>query len=242
MGAVGALALATARRRVGVGEIAQALLATVKLSSFVLFILVGSTVFSLTFQGVGGSYWVEHLFDRIPGGATGFLVFVTVVIFLLGFFLDFFEIAFILLPLLAPVAEKLGIDLVWFGVLVGINLQTSFLTPPFGFALFYLRSVAPAQPREDPVTGRTLPAVRTGDIYWGVVPFVAIQLIVMAVVIAFPEILLHDDATKRLDDRAVQQAIERMGAPEGAAPGAQDDPMRGLLEELRREGEIPPSR
>jgi GntP family gluconate:H+ symporter len=236
MGAVGALALALARRRVGRREIGQALLGTVKLSSFVLFILVGSTVFSLAFQGVGGQDWVEHLFDKLPGGATGFLVFVTIVIFLLGFFLDFFEIAFILLPMLAPVAEKLGIDLIWFGMLVGINLQTSFLTPPFGFALFYLRSVAPENPYTDTVTGRTIPAVRTGDIYWGVMPFVAIQAVVMTLVIAYPQMLLRDAPGKRMDSQALERAINDLSP---ATPSGAEDPMQLLLEQLKDEAAPP---
>jgi TRAP-type mannitol/chloroaromatic compound transport system permease large subunit len=149
---------------------------TAKITSFVLFILVGSSVFSLTFRGVNGDLWVEHLLTGLPGGALGFLIFVNLLVFLLAFFLDFFEIAFIILPLLAPVAEKLGIDLVWFGVLIGVNLQTSFMHPPFGFALFYLRSVAP-------------PQVRTADIYWGAVPFLGIQLFMVALIVAFPELV-----------------------------------------------------
>jgi TRAP-type mannitol/chloroaromatic compound transport system permease large subunit len=137
MGAVGALALATARRKLNWSLAKQALNSTAKLSSFVIFVLIGSTIFSLTFQGIDGPKWVEHLFDKLPGGQLGFLVVVNVLIFVLGCFLDFFEIAFILLPLLAPVADKLDIDLVWFGIIIAMNLQTSFLTPPFGFALFY---------------------------------------------------------------------------------------------------------
>jgi tripartite ATP-independent transporter DctM subunit len=235
MGAVGALVLALARRRVGRYEIGLALLGTVKLSSFVLFILVGSTVFSLAFQGVGGQVWVERLFEQLPGGATGFLIFVTVVIFLLGFFLDFFEIAFILLPMLAPVAEKLGIDLIWFGVLVGINLQTSFLTPPFGFALFYLRSVAPTEASTDAASGRALPAVSTGDIYRGVLPFVAIQAVVLALVIAFPQLLLRDTARPKMDSQSVERVLREMGSP--AATEAGDDPMRLLLDQLKDEAD-----
>jgi TRAP-type mannitol/chloroaromatic compound transport system permease large subunit len=233
MGAVGALILAGARRRIGVHEVGQALLGTVKLSSFVLFILVGSTVFSLTFQGVYGQVWVEHLFDKLPGGATGFLIFVTVVVFLLGFFLDFFEIAFILLPMLAPIADKLGIDLIWFGVLVGINLQTSFLTPPFGFALFYLRSVAPTAAYDDVVTGKPMKPVRTGDIYWGVVPFVLIQVVVLTLVIGFPHMLLRDDPNaSRMDAAGMKKALEAL---QPTAPGAEEDPMRALLESMQRQ-------
>ena len=147
MGAVGAVMLASLQGRLARGMLADAALRTAKLSCFVIFILIGSTIFSHTFAAVNGNVWVESLFAHLPGGATGFLVVVTALTFLLGMFLDFFEIAFILMPLLAPLAAKLGIDLVWFGVLVGINLQTSFLTPPFGYALFFLRSVAPREAR-----------------------------------------------------------------------------------------------
>ena len=164
MGAMGALVMAVLRGRMGLSLLKQALNATAKLSVFVMFVLVGSTVFSLTFQAVDGPIWVEHLFDRVPGGQLGFLLFVNALIFVLGCFLDFFEIAFILLPLLAPIAAKLDIDLVWFGIIIAMNLQTSFLTPPFGFALFYLRSVAPASDYVDRVTGQPVPKVTTSQI------------------------------------------------------------------------------
>lgn len=173
MGAVGALLLAATKGRLSRAILVQAMASTAKITSFVIFILIGSSVFSLSFRGVDGDLWVEHLLTGLPGGALGFLIFVNVLVFLLAFFLDFFEIAFIILPLLAPVAEKLGIDLVWFGVLIGVNLQTSFMHPPFGFALFYLRSVAP-------------PRVRTSEIYWGAVPFLGIQLLMVALIVAFP--------------------------------------------------------
>ncbi len=173
MGAVGALLLAASRKRLSRTVLVQTTERTAMITSFVLFILIGSSVFSLTFRGVDGDLWVEHLLTSLPGGVVGFLVFVNLMVFLLAFFLDFFEISFIILPLLAPVAEKLGIDLVWFGVLLGVNMQTSFMHPPFGFALFYLRSVAP-------------PEVKTSQIYWGAVPFLGIQLTVVALIIAFP--------------------------------------------------------
>ena len=197
MGATGALILALAKRKLTLPLLKQALDATAKLSTFVIFILVGSTVFTLVFRGVDGDLWVEHLLTGLPGGAIGFLIFVNVLMFVLAFFLDFFELAFILVPLLGPVAEKLGIDLIWFGVLLGVNLQTSFLHPPFGFALFSLRSVAPRVDYLDKVTGRTMAKVTTGQIYWGAVPFVAIQVIMVALVIAFPELV-----TGGLDDTA----------------------------------------
>jgi GntP family gluconate:H+ symporter len=198
MGAAGALVLATVRRRINFTLLRQGLDATAKLSCFVMFVLVGSTIFSLTFQAVDGPKWVEHLFDQLPGGQLGFLLFVNLLIFGLGFFIDFFEIAFILLPLLAPVADKLGIDLVWFGIIVAMNLQTSFLTPPFGFALFYLRSVAPNNDYVDRVTKKTIRKVSTSEIYKGSVHFVIMQLIMLAVVIAFPNMIL-DRLGKKTD-------------------------------------------
>ena len=176
MGALGALLLALARRRLDLARLNQALDSTTRLAAFAMFILIGARVFGLTFYGVNGDIWIEELLLGLPGGEYGFLIVVTLIVFVLGCFLDFFEIAFILVPLLAPVAAKLGIDLVWFGIILGINLQASFLTPPFGFALFYLRSVAPNAPWTDRVTGRTMPAVTTGDIYRGVLPFIAIQV------------------------------------------------------------------
>ncbi|HET6756628.1 MAG TPA: TRAP transporter large permease subunit [Burkholderiales bacterium] len=178
MGAAGALILALVKKRLNWTLLRQAMDMTTKLTSFVVFILIGSTVFSLVFRGVDGDLWVERLLTSLPGGALGFLIVINLIIFLLAFFLDFFEIAFILVPLLAPVALKLGIDLVWFGVLLGINIQTSFMHPPFGFALFYLRSVAPA-------------SVRTVDIYWGAIPFVILQLIMVGLVIAFPGMVMN---------------------------------------------------
>ena len=182
MGAVGALVLATVRRRLNRDLLTQAMTTTTKLTSFVIFILVGSTVFSLVFRGVNGDLWVENLLTQLPGGALGFLLVVNLLVFVLAFFLDFFEIAFILVPLLAPVAQKLGIDLVWFGILLGVNMQTSFMHPPFGFALFYLRSVAPK-------------SVRTVDIYWGAVPFLVIQVVMIVLVLVFPEMVGVDTAS-----------------------------------------------
>jgi tripartite ATP-independent transporter DctM subunit len=223
MGAVGALLLAVARRRLNFDQCIDALLATTKLATFVLFILLGATVFSLTFQAVDGNLWVEDLFDQLPGGSTGFLIAVTAMVFFLGFFLDFFEIAFILLPLLAPIANKLGIDLIWFGVLIGINLQTSFLTPPFGFALFYLRSVAPLEDHADAVTGRTIARVTTGQIYAGTLPFIAIQVALLALIIAFPEIVIGDRAhaaKDRVQPGVISEQLRKMvpKRPEGPPP------------------------
>jgi TRAP-type mannitol/chloroaromatic compound transport system permease large subunit len=191
MGATGALILATIKGRLRWDLVRQAVQATAKLSSFVVFILIGARVFSLTFYGVDGHRWVENLLVSLPGGQIGFLVFVNAFVFVLAFFLDFFELAFIVIPLLGPAAEKLGIDLIWFGVMLGVNMQTSFMHPPFGFALFYLRSVAPKEPYADRVTGKQMLGVTTGQIYWGAVPFVIIQLIAVGMVIAFPAMVMH---------------------------------------------------
>ena len=191
MGAVGALAMAAVKRRLTFDVVKQALASTTRLSSFVLFILIGARVFSLTFYGVNGHLWVEHLLTSLPGGELGFLIVVNLLVFVLAFFLDFFELAFIIVPLLAPAADKLGIDLIWFGVLLGVNMQTSFMHPPFGFALFYLRSVAARVPYLDRITGRQIAPVTTGQIYWGAVPFVAIQILMIGLTIAFPGMVMH---------------------------------------------------
>ncbi|MGE0719421.1 MAG: TRAP transporter large permease subunit [Alphaproteobacteria bacterium] len=173
MGAVGALALAALHRRLTWPLVKQGMDTTMRITCMVVFILIGSTVFSLVFQGVDGGPWIEHLLSGLPGGVVGFLIFVNLFVFALAFFLDFFEIAFIIIPLLAPVAQKLGIDLVWFGVLLCVNMQTSFMHPPFGFALFYLRGIAP-------------PSVRSRDIYWGAIPWVLLQLVLVVIVIFWP--------------------------------------------------------
>ncbi|HTJ98225.1 MAG TPA: TRAP transporter large permease subunit [Bordetella sp.] len=191
MGAVGAILMALVRRRLTLNLLKQAMDTTTKLSCFVVFILVGSTVFSLTFRGVSGDLWVEHLLTGLPGGQWGFLIVVSVLTFTLAFFLDFFELAFIIVPLLGPVAEKMGIDLIWFGVILAVNMQTSFMHPPFGFALFYLRSVAPKDPYRDKITGRTIAPVTTGQIYRGSVPFIVIQLIMVGAVMLFPPLVMH---------------------------------------------------
>ena len=189
MGATGALVMGIARRRIDLKLLRQAMDSTMKLSCFVLFILIGSTVFSLSFQGVDGPKWVEHLLTSLPGGQLGFLIVVNLLIFFLAFFLDFFELSFIVIPLIAPVADKLGIDLVWFGVLLAVNMQTSFMHPPFGFALFYLRSVAPINDYTDRLTNKPVAKVTTGQIYWGAVPFVLIQVLMVGLIIAFPGIV-----------------------------------------------------
>jgi tripartite ATP-independent transporter DctM subunit len=203
MGATGAIILALINGRLNLSLLKQAMNSTAKLTSFVIFILMGSTIFSLTFRGVSGDLWVEHLLIGLPGGQLGFLIVVNLLTFVLAFFLDFFELAFIIVPLLAPVADKLGIDLIWFGVLLAVNMQTSFMHPPFGFALFYLRSVAPSAAYADKVTGKLTAPVTTGQIYWGAVPFVVIQLIMVALVIAFPSLV-----TATLDKNTLDPKIE----------------------------------
>src|SRR5204863_9863495 len=169
----------------------QGMETTMRITSMVIFILIGATVFSLVFQGIDGPVWIEHLLTGLPGGRIGFLIVVNLFVFVLAFFLDFFEIAFIVIPLLGPAAEHLGIDLIWFGVILGVNMQTSFMHPPFGFALFYLRSVAPRETFIDRISGKPTEGVTTGQIYWGAVPFVIIQCIGVGLVIAFPALVMH---------------------------------------------------
>jgi len=190
MGASGALIMAIAKRRLTFRLMSDALDATARLSCFVLFILIGSRIFSLTFYGINGHIWVEDLFLGIPGGVAGFMVAVNVLVFILGCFIDFFEIAFIVIPLLAPVAAKLGIDLVWFGIILGVNMQTSFLTPPFGFALFYIRSVSPVGEYIDKVTGTRIAGVTTAQIYRGAIGFIILQAVMIAVVVIFPNLAI----------------------------------------------------
>ena len=248
MGALGALIMALARGRLNMSLLKQALNTTTKLSSFVVFILVGSTVFSLVFQGVDGGKWVEHLLSGVPGGQLGFLIVVNTLIFLLAFFLDFFELAFIVVPLLGPVAEKMGIDLIWFGVLLAVNMQTSFMHPPFGFALFYLRSVAPGKEYTDKVTKKLIAPVTTMQIYWGAVPFVIIQIIMVGLIIAFPGIVSSGlDKTEKIDlDKVVlevqaEPASEAASAPEGGASAAEgdqkadEDPMKAMEESMAKD-------
>ena len=176
LGSVGAIVLAAVNRQLSWSALREVCDATMRITTMVMFILLGSTAFSLVFRGLGGDRFMENLLMEIPGGTIGFLIVNMLVIFLLGFFIDFFEIAFIVIPIFAPVAQQLGIDLVWYGVIVGANLQTSFLTPPFGFALFYLRGVAP-------------PELKTEDIYRGAIPFILLQLLVLALIIIFPQIV-----------------------------------------------------
>jgi TRAP-type mannitol/chloroaromatic compound transport system permease large subunit len=214
MGAAGALILGAMKGRLNWTLIRQATESTAKLSAFVVFILVGARVFSLTFYGVSGHIWVEHLLVSLPGGQIGFLIFVNAFVFILAFFLDFFELAFIVIPLLGPAAEHLGIDLIWFGVILGVNMQTSFMHPPFGFALFYLRSVAPREPYNDRVTGKRTDGITTGQIYWGAVPFVVIQVIMVLLVILFPAMVMHYKGTgATMDPNKVKIEIPQIELP-----------------------------
>jgi len=219
MGASGALLMALLRARLSLPLLKQAMDSTTKLSCFVIFILIGSSVFSLTFRGVDGDLWVEHLMTSLPGGQTGFLIAVNILVFILAFFLDYFELAFIIVPLLAPVADKLGIDLIWFGVLLAVNMQTSFLHPPFGFALFFLRSVASEK-------------VKTASIYWGAVPFVIIQLLAVGLIIMFPGLVSHDGGHRKAD---VQQELnlDQLLHGGGGADGPDDHGASDLMRQLQ---------
>jgi TRAP-type mannitol/chloroaromatic compound transport system permease large subunit len=264
MGALGALIMAVGRGRLNFKLLMQALDNTTKLATFVLFILIGSTVFSFTFNAADGHIWVEHLFAALPGGALGFLIVVNILVFILGCFIDFFEIAFIVIPILLPVAEKILPELfppgtpidpimIWFGVVIAMNLQTSFLTPPFGFALFYLRSVAAKKDYKDRITGENIPAVTTAQIYKGSIAFIILQVIMVAVVIAFPKLVTGGiDEVVKID---ADKALETMGVPseepaptlpelsasepamegEGQPKEDEDDPMKALEEAMKKE-------
>jgi TRAP-type mannitol/chloroaromatic compound transport system permease large subunit len=265
MGALGAIILALGKGRLSFDLTKQALENTAKLASFVLFILIGSTVFSFTFNAADGHIWVEHLFKDMPGGAWGFLIVVNILVFILGCFIDFFEIAFIVIPLLAPVAEKIlpGIVpgmtpdqvMIWFGVIIAMNLQTSFLTPPFGFALFYLRSVAAKFDYKDRVTGKMIPSVKTIEIYKGSIAYICLQLIMVAAVIAFPvlvtggiekvETLNADQIMQQLDMPSAEptdppapgEAKEGDAANPAPADSAkpEDDPMKAMMEAAEKD-------
>ena len=223
MGASGALLMALARKRLNWKLLKQGMDTTARLTAFVVFILVGARVFSLTFYGVNGHVWVEELLVGLPGGQLGFLIVVNALVFFLAFFLDFFELAFIIVPLLGPAAEKLGIDLIWFGVLLGVNMQTSFMHPPFGFALFYLRSVAPDKDYVDKITGKLTARITTGQIYKGAIPFVVIQLIMVGLVIMFPQmVMVYKSGESTVDPTKIEiniQQEESVGAGSGGGTG-----------------------
>jgi len=240
MGATGALIMALARRRLTWKLLKQGMDTTARLTAFVVFILVGARVFSLTFYGVNGHVWVEELLVGLPGGQLGFLIVVNLLVFFLAFFLDFFELSFIVIPLLGPAAEKLGIDLIWFGVLLGVNMQTSFMHPPFGFALFYLRSVAPAKDYLDKVTGKMMARITTGQIYWGAVPFVLIQLVMVALVIAFPQmVMVYKSGESTVDPSKMQIIIPQEQAPPpadaypGQEPAKAEDPDKAMQDAFK---------
>jgi tripartite ATP-independent transporter DctM subunit len=212
MGAVGAIALAALHRRLTWDLLWQGMSSTMRITAMVIFILIGSTVFGLVFRGVDGDLWIEKMLLGLPGGTVGFLLAVNVFVFVLAFFLDFFEIAFIVIPLLAPVAAKLGIDLIWFGVLLGANMQTSFMHPPFGFALFYLRSVAPKE-------------VKSSDIYWGAVPWVVMQLLLVGILILWPGLVTSFvDKPVVTDPRNIQLELEKTAPPTEPPPVENDKP------------------
>ena len=258
MGAMGALIMGWARGRLDMKLLKQSLASTTRLSSFVMFILVGATVFSLVFQAADGPKWVEHLLTDLPGGQVGFLILVNVMIFFLAFFLDYFELSFIVVPLLAPVANKLGIDLIWFGVLLAVNMQTSFMHPPFGFALFYLRSVAPEKPFLDRVTKKIMAPVTTMQIYKGAIPFVLIQIAMVGLLIAFPQLVtggldkkpvynlenigqqmrdtLADTANPYDTAPEASEAPTSSAAPEPQSAAPEDDPMKAMQDALKAQG------
>jgi len=201
MGAVGAMLLAWLHGRLSWKLVHEGMSSTASVTAMVIYILFGATCFSLVFQGVDGGAWIEGLLKNLPGGQTGFLLFTNLFIFFLAFFLDFFEIAFIVIPLLAPVADKLGIDLIWLGLLICVNMQTSFMHPPFGFALFYLRGVAPKE-------------VKSSDIYWGAVPWICLQLLLVGILIMFPQsVTFWKTEESRLDNSAIEQKLNNIEAP-----------------------------
>ncbi|MBC5766861.1 TRAP transporter large permease [Ramlibacter albus] len=222
MGCVGALVLAAMHKRLTRDLIWQAMVGTMRLTAMVVYILIGSRVFSMVFQGVDGAKWVEHMLSGLPGGQIGFLIVVNIFIFFLAFFLDFFEIAFIILPMLGPVADKLGIDLVWFGVLLCVNMQTSFMHPPFGFALFYLRGIADTLYKEKRIDA----PVKSNDIYLGAIPWVLMQVLLVAVVIFVPQtVTVFLDKEEKVDlDKVKIEAPAAIDTPAGAA----SDPTKAL--------------
>ena len=237
MGAVGAMILAAMHGRLTWSLTWQAMLSTMRLTAMVVFILIGSRVFSLVFQGVDGGIWIEHMLTGLPGGQIGFLIAVNIFIFFLAFFLDFFEIAFIIIPFLAPVAAKMGIDLIWFGVMICVNMQTSFMHPPFGFALFYLRGISDTLYKNGSIPRK----VESKDIYLGSIPFIIMQLVLVALVIFFPQtVTVFLDKEKVLDLNKASQQIQDMGTkrgyssePAAGTPAAKDaskdeDPMEAV--------------
>jgi tripartite ATP-independent transporter DctM subunit len=243
MGVVGGLVLAAMQRRLTWPLLWDAMVSTTRITAMVMFILIGARVFSLVFQGVDGAKWVEHLLTGLPGGQIGFLIVVNLFVFFLAFFLDFFEIAFIVVPMLAPVAAKLGIDLVWFGVLLCVNLQTSFMHPPFGFALFYLRGIADQLHK----SGRIEKKIESSDIYWGAVPWIVMQLILVCVVIFIPQtvtVFLDKEIKYDLDKVKIEMPVEDRGSDTKERsneelfkipPAPAEDPMKAILDAVKKD-------
>lgn len=231
MGAVGALILAAIHGRLNMAIIREGMTGTMRITAMVVFILIGSRTFSLVFQGVDGALWIEHMLSGLPGGQIGFLLVVNIFVFFLAFFLDFFEIAFIILPMLAPVANKLGIDMIWFGVLLCVNMQTSFMHPPFGFALFYLRSSA-----DSLFKAGSLPAkVLSRDIYLGSIPWVILQLMLVLIVIFFPQtVTVFLDKKVEIDVNTIKIELPTNDLNQGEEQN--DDQMNSLIENMSKGG------
>ena len=251
LGALGAIVLAAIHKRLTVSLLWQAMDSTMRVTAMVIFILVGSSVFSLVFQGLDGNRWVEHMLSHLPGGQLGFLIAVNIFVFFLAFFLDFFEIAFIIIPLLAPVAEKLGIDLVWFGVLLCVNMQTSFMHPPFGFALFYLRGIADQIYK----SGAIVKPILSRDIYLGAIPWVVMQLMLVAVVIFWPESVtywLDKEAVVDVDNIQIDMPLDLSAPTDDAASAVpedglpvpevlpEEDPNKAVNDALQKSGDQAP--
>ena len=229
MGAVGAIILAAIHGRLNWEIVRDGMTGTMRITAMVVFILFGSRVFSLVFQGVDGAIWIEHLLSGLPGGQIGFLIVVNVFVFFLAFFLDFFEIAFIILPMLAPTASKMGIDMIWFGVLLCVNMQTSFMHPPFGFALFYLRGAADSLFKNGSLPGKVL----SRDIYLGSIPWVILQLLLVIIVIFFPQtVTVFLDKPIEYDINQIRIEVPEADEAEQAQDQSNmDDLLRGLMKE-----------
>ncbi len=240
MGAVGAFVLAAMHKRLSWQLFKEASIGTMRLTAMVVFILIGSRVFSLVFQGVDGAIWVEHLLSHLPGGQTGFLIVVNIFIFFLAFFLDFFEIAFIILPMLGPVADKMGIDLIWFGVLLCVNMQTSFMHPPFGFALFYLRGISDTLYKN----GGLPQKIESKDIYLGSIPWVILQLLLVVIVIFVPQsVTAFLDKEEKIDidkvkiEMPAEAEAPGLAMPGASGPGSDADAQKAIDDLFKTEGD-----
>lgn len=200
IGVTATLAFSLVRRKLSGIELRRAMDVTGVLISSIFFLFIGASFFTLVFRGLGGQEWVAGAFALLPGGSISFAIYVNLIIFALAFFLEFFEIAFIVLPLIAPIARQLGVDMVWLAVLIALNLQTSFLHPPFGIALYNLRSIAP-------------PTIRTADIYWGALPFILIQLALVVTLIAAPGLVLKREPPRVDPERSLEIPLPSLPAP-----------------------------